>query len=249
MFPWLYTLTSVLAVSLISLIGLVIFITKAKTLKEIIPFLVSFSVGGLFGDTFIHLLPEATKVSGFNVQISLTIIFGILVSFTVERFLQWRHCHIPTSEEHPHSFAYMNLFGDAVHNFIDGLIVGGSYLSSIPLGISTTLAVAFHEIPQEIGDCGVLLHGGFDKSKAIIFNFASALTAVLGALTVLSLSSVIQELTPYLVPFAAGSFIYIAGSDLIPQLRKDEPQLLRSVLQLVFLMFGSLIMLSLTFLE
>jgi zinc and cadmium transporter len=249
MFLWLYTLASVLAVSLISLIGLVAFITKVKTLNRVMPFLVGFSAGGLFGDTFIHLLPEATEEIGFDVQISLTIIFGILVSFTVERFLQWRHCHIPTSEEHPHPFAYMNLFGDAVHNFIDGLIIGGSYLSSIPLGIATTLAVAFHEIPQEIGDCGVLLQGGFDKSKAILFNFASALIAVLGALTSLSLSSVTQELTPYLIPFAAGSFIYIAGSDLIPQLQKDEPKLLKSALQLISLMLGALIMLSLIILE
>jgi zinc and cadmium transporter len=112
---------------------------KEENLKKILLYLVSFSAGGLFGDAFIHLIPEAAEESGFGVHVSLYILLGIIASFIAEKFLQWRHCHIPTSKEHPHSFAYMNLFGDAVHNFIDGLIIGGSYLASVPLGIATTL--------------------------------------------------------------------------------------------------------------
>ena len=130
---WLYSLASVVIVSLISIVGVLTFSLKEEALKKILLYFVSFSAGGLFGDAFIHLIPEATEESGFGIHVSLLILFGIIVSFTVEKFLQWRHCHIPTSEEHPHSFAYMNLFGDAVHNFIDGLIIGGSYFVSRPL--------------------------------------------------------------------------------------------------------------------
>jgi zinc and cadmium transporter len=220
---------------------------KERTLKKIVPYLVGFSAGGLLGDTFIHLLPEATEESGFNLSISIAILFGIILSFIIERFLQWRHCHVPSSEEHPHNFAYMNLFGDAVHNFIDGIIIGGSYLVSIYLGITTTLAVTFHEVPQEIGDCGVLLQGGFSKMKIFLFNLTISFTAIVGALLALYLNSFTQEITKFLVPFTAGQFIYIAGSDLIPELRKDEPELLKSVLQLVFIMFGILIMLALSY--
>jgi len=219
------------------------------SLKKILLYFVSFSAGGLFGDAFIHLIPEAVEKSGFGMHVSLYILVGITASFIAEKFLQWRHCHIPTSKEHPHSFAYMNLFGDAVHNFIDGLIIGGSYLASVPLGIATTLAVIFHEIPQEIGDFGVLIYGGFARSKALLFNFATALTAVFVTIIALSLGFLMQGSTTFLVPFAAGNFIYIAGSDLIPELHKQEPKLLKSALQLTAFIFGILVLLSLTLLE
>jgi len=246
---WLYSLVSVILVSLLSLVGILTFSLKEENLKKIVLYLVSFSAGGLFGHAFIHMIPEAVEEKGFGLQVSLYILIGIIASFIIEKFLQWRHCHIPTSEEHPHSFAYMNLFGDAVHNFIDGLIIGGSYLASIPLGIATTLAVVFHEIPQEIGDFGVLIYGGFNKSRAIFFNFSTALTAILGAIVALSAGLLIQDFIPFLIPFAAGNFIYIAGSDLIPELRKEEPILLKSALQLTAFVLGVLILFSLVFLD
>jgi len=246
---WLSTLASVIVVSLISLVGVLTFSIKEQNLKKILLYLVSFSAGGLFGHAFIHMIPEAAEESGFGLQVSLYILIGIMTSFIIEKFLQWRHCHIPTSEEHPHTFAYMNLFGDAVHNFIDGLIIGGSYLASIPLGVATTLAVVFHEIPQEIGDFGVLMYGGFNKSRALFFNFATAITAIFGAIVALSLGLLIQDFIPFLIPFAAGNFIYIAGSDLIPELRKEEAGLLKSALQLTAFILGVLILFSLVFLE
>lgn len=246
---WLYSLVSVIIVSLISLVGVLVFSLKEENLKKSLLYLVSFSAGGLFGHAFIHMIPEAVGENGFGLQVSLYILIGIVTSFIMEKFLQWRHCHIPTSEEHPHSFAYMNLFGDAVHNFIDGLIIGGSYLANIPLGIATTLAVVFHEIPQEIGDFGVLIYGGFNKSKAIFFNFSTALTAIFGAIVALSVGFLIQDFIPFLIPFAAGNFIYIAGSDLIPELRKEEPRFLKSALQLASFVLGVLILFSLVLLE
>lgn len=245
---WLYGLLSVLIVSLISLIGIVTFSVKESRLKEALLYLVSFSAGALFGDAFIHLIPEAVEENGFGLNISIYILSGILAFFVVEKILQWRHCHILTSEDHPHPFAYMNLFGDAIHNFIDGLIIGGSYIVSIPLGVATTLAVVFHEIPQEIGDFGVLIYGGFSKSKALTFNFLTALTAVLGTFVALLLGFYLANFTVFLVPFAAGGFIYIAGSDLIPELHK-EVKPLKSILELLVFILGVLVLLSLILLE
>jgi len=248
MLDWILAIGSVLFVSAISLIGILFLWVSESRIKKFFTYLVSFAVGGLFGDVFLHLIPEIVD-TGFETSTALILIAGILVSFAVERFLQWRHCHIPTSKEHPHSFAYMNLFGDSVHNFIDGLIIGGSYLASIPLGIATTIAVVFHEIPQELGDFSVLVYGGFAKKKALTFNFLTALTAVLGAVIALLLGSLIGVFVPLLVPFAAGNFIYIAGSDLIPELRKDKPELKRSVFQLFSLILGIVPMILLLLLE
>lgn len=206
--------------------------------------MVSFSAGALFGDVFIHLLPQSIEQSGFSLHISLYVISGILFSFVVEKIIHWRHCHIPTSKEHVHPFALMNLYGDAVHNFIDGLIIGASYLASIPVGIATTIAVILHEIPQEIGDFGVLLHGGLSKKKALTYNFLTALTAVIGALLALLIGTRIENFTAFLIPFAAGGFIYIAGSDLIPEMHK-EVHWKRSLLQLVVFVLGILVMVPL----
>ena len=249
MITWLLSLTSVIIISAMSLVGVLVLWLKDQQLKKVLLYLVSFSVGGLFGDAFIHLIPETIEESGFGTSASVLLLFGILSSFAIEKFLQWRHCHIPTSSEHPHSFAYMNLFGDAVHNLIDGLIVGGSYLAGISVGVSTTLAVIFHEIPQELGDFGVLIHGGFSKTKALRFNFLTALTAVLGAVIALVLGATLEGFIPLLIPFAAGNFIYIAGSDLIPELRRDEPDLKKAALQVTSILFGVAIMFGLLLLE
>lgn len=248
MLVWMLSLSSVIIVSLISFVGILTLWLNDKRLRRIIIYLVSFSAGSLFGDAFIHLIPEAIENSA-SVNVSIFIIFGILSSFVVERFLQWRHCHIPTTSDHPHTFAYMNFLGDAVHNFIDGIIIAGSYIVSIPVGISSTLAVVFHEIPQELGDFGVLIYGGFKKSKALWLNFLTALTAVGGALFALILGSFIEGFTTLVIPFAAGNFIYIAGSDLIPELRKDTPEIGKAALQMVSLILGVTAMLLILLLE
>jgi zinc and cadmium transporter len=142
----------------------------------------------------------------------------------------------------------MNVVGDGFHNLIDGLVIGGSYLVSVPLGLATTLAVIFHEIPQEIGDFGILLHAGFNKAKALLLNFVSALAAFLGAVVALAIGSRVAGFSEFLIPFTAGGFIYIAGSDLIPELHKEvKPS--RSFFQFVALLLGLLLMLAFTFLE
>lgn len=244
---WSYSLLSVFVVSLISFIGIFTLSINAKRLRSFLVYLLSFSAGALFGDAFIHLLPEAAKESGFNVFVSISVIAGILIFFILEKFIHWQHCHMPIGEGHAHPFAYMNLVGDALHNFIDGLIIAASYLIDIPTGIATTLAVVLHEIPQEIGDFGVLLHGGFSKAKALMFNFATALSAVVGAFVALLISNT-TSFANLLVPFAAGGFIYIAGSDLIPELHK-ETKVSRSIMQLIAFILGISVMFLLIFVE
>lgn len=241
---WLYSLVSVLVVSFISFIGVFTLKIGQERLKTILIYFISFSAGALFGDAFIHLLPEAVGREGFTLAVSLSLLSGILLFFVLEKVIQWRHCHLPITKQHVHPFAYMNLLGDGLHNFIDGMIIAASYLASIPVGVATTIAVVLHEIPQEIGDFGVLLHGGFSRGKALLVNFLSALTAVLGAIFALMINRVISNMEMFLIPIAAGGFIYIAGSDLIPELHK-ETKLGMSMVQLLSFVLGILVMIAL----
>lgn len=245
---WFCTISSVIIVSLISLIGVISLAIKKELLQKILLVLVSFAAGSLLGGALIHLLPEAVAESDFTLSVSLYLLAGIVVFFILEKFIAWRHCHIPTSEKHPHPVGIINLIGDALHNFIDGMIIAASFLVSIPLGIATSLAVIFHEIPQEIGDFGVLIYAGFSRTKALLFNFLSAIFAILGAIIVLLLNSQVPTLTQFLIPFTAGSFIYIAASDLIPELHK-ETKPVKSLLQLIFFLLGIGVMILLLYWE
>jgi zinc and cadmium transporter len=245
---WACPLISVIFVSLLSFVGVFFLAFKKEKLQKILLFLVSFAAGGLLGDAFLHLLPEAAEETGLTIEVSLAVLVGLLTFFILEKFIAWRHCHIPTSKEHPHPVALMNLIGDGLHNFTDGLVIGASFMISFPLGIATSLAVIFHEIPQEIGDFGVLIHGGFSREKALIFNFLSALTAVAGVIFILLIGPKFMDLVSLLVPFTAGGFIYIAGSDLIPELHK-ETDLKKSAFQLLGLLLGIGVMLLLLLIE
>ncbi|MBS3137189.1 ZIP family metal transporter [Candidatus Woesearchaeota archaeon] len=261
---WLYTLLSVLIVSLISLIGVFFLSFKIDKLKQILIYFVSFAAGAMLGDVFIHLLPEIVEEHSLTIEISVYILSGILVSFIVEKIIHLTHCHHDIynndcehklSEKHIHSkkeyfkpFSLMILFGDGIHNFIDGIIIATSFLLSIPTGIATTIAVIFHEIPQEISDFGILIHGGFTKTKALLFNFLSALTAVIGALLTLFIGSRIEGILTFLTAFAVGSFIYIASSNFIPELHK-ETKIRVSFLQLITFILGAGTMFLLLFFE
>lgn len=244
---FLSALLSVLIVSLVSFSGAFALALNEKTLKKILVYLVSFSAGALLGDAFFHLLPETVESFGFGVEVSLFVLLGILFSFIVETFIHWRHCHIPVSKEHVHAFAYMNLIGDGIHNLIDGLIIGASYLVSIPLGIATTVAVVFHEIPQEMGDFAVLLQGGFAKEKALFFNFLTSLSSLLGLGLAFLLAQSIEGITLFLIPFAAGGFIYIACSDLIPEIHRVRSETKKAIFQLLFFILGILVLYLLLF--
>lgn len=228
---------SVLAISLLSLVGVFTLGMREELLNRLITYLVGLSAGALLGGAFIHLIPETAEM-GFGLEASLAVLAGIVTFFLVEKLIHWHHCHKSHREKNlPLTFTYMILIGDAVHNVFDGVIIAGSYLVSIPLGIATTLAVALHEIPQEIGDFGVLIYGGFGKRKALAFNFLSALTAFLGAAAALWLSGFIAGIEAFILPFTAGGFIYIATADLFPELRK-EVSLGKAFLQLLAFFAG-----------
>lgn len=220
--PAIYIILSVLIVSLISVIGIFFIFLKKNTLENILIFLVSLSVGSLLGGAFLHLIPESFGEGGFSLKISFLILGGIVLFFIIENFIHWRHCHVPTSKNHPHHLGTMNLIGDGIHNFIDGLVIAAAYFVNIPLGLATTLAVIIHEIPQEIGDFGVLLYAGFSKRKALFFNFLSALTAMIGAIIGILFSKNSAMFVSIIIPIAAGGFLYIAGSDLIPEIHKNQ---------------------------
>jgi len=234
MHPLILILVSVFIVSLLSLTGIFFVALRKSVLERIVLILVAFASGSLLGGAFLHLLPEAYKGCACTATFVM-VLLGILLFFVMEKVLYWRHCHREGCEEH--AFTYLILIGDGVHNFIDGLIIASGFMAGIPLGITTTAAIVFHEIPQEIGDFGVLIHGGFSRKKALLFNFLSALTAVIGALFGYFLFSYIENITPFLLAFAAGGFIYIASSDLIPELHKTK-DIKKSMVQFLFLFFG-----------
>lgn len=245
---WFYTLISVSIVSLISLIGVFTLSIKKENLEKFLIYLVSLSTGTLLGDAFIHLIPDAYEQNISKILPAIYILIGILSFFILEKYIHWRHCHKIASPEHPHPFSYVILVGDGVHNFIDGLIIAASFLVSIPVGLATTMAVVFHEIPHEIGNFGSLIYAGIPRVRALFFNFLSALTAIVGAIVVLVISTETTNITKFLIPFAAGGFIYVASSDLIPELHKHT-EVKGSFWQLVTFVLGIGLMLMLLIFE
>jgi zinc and cadmium transporter len=204
-------------ISLGSLVGILTVAVNQKKLDRFLLLLVSLSAGAMMGGAFLHLLPEAVKECGCEMPfVNILIAFGLF--FVIEKILRWRHCHKHGCTEH---LGQMNLIGDSVHNFIDGLIMAATFGVDVKLGWVTTLAMALHEIPQEIGDFGVLLYAGWERRKALIYNFLAATTVVLGGLVGYWLSGV-ERLIENLLPLAAGGFIYIGASDLIPEIKKEE---------------------------
>tara|TARA_Y100000034_G_scaffold91319_1_gene110144 strand:- start:2273 stop:3007 length:735 start_codon:yes stop_codon:yes gene_type:complete len=238
-----YILTSTIIVSLISLIGVFTLALNKKRLNKILIFLISLSAGTLIGGAFLHLIPESVEEFGSG-NIFIYVLIGFILFYIIEKVLHWRHCHDEGC--HVHTFSYMNLVGDSIHNFIDGLIIAASFIVSIPLGISTSIAVALHEIPQEIGDFGVLVHGGYKTSKALMMNLLTALTAVIGGVIGYYVSGFLDLSIIFLLPFAAGGFIYISASDLIPEIRK-ELDLKKSLINLIIFILGIAIMYGLRF--
>lgn len=232
----LYVYASVAFVSLLALIGIVTVAMGRRKLDRVLPYLVSFSAGTLLGDAFLHLIPEIVATHGFDAGTGLVVLSGIVLAFVLEKYISWHHNHYPHANQ-AQPLSYMILFGDSIHNALDGVIIAASYLASIPLGLATTAAIATHEIPQEIGDFGVLVYGGMPHVRAVAYNFLTALTAFAGATAVLVLAEYTGSLTQYLLPVAAGNFVYIAASDLLPEL-VEETDVYRSTLQLMTFLGG-----------
>ena len=213
---------SVLAVSALSLGGAFVLLGRGQ-IKQVLPILVALAAGALLGDTFLHLLPHAVAAQGgFDATIAWGVLGGLFGFFVIESVIHWHHHGEDVHEHGPdgvHSFGWMNLLGDMVHNFVDGMLIAGAWLVSPEAGLATTVAVCLHEVPQEFGDFAVLLHAGFTPKRALMMNLLSALGALIGAVIVLAASGT-MGIEAWLVPIAAGGFLYIACADLVPEIRK-----------------------------
>ena len=245
---WLWVLGSVTVVSAVSLVGVAALALTRARLDRLMFLLVSLAVGALFGDAFLHLLPAAFAGGEAALRQSLLVLAGLGVFFVLEKFLHWHHRHEVDESPGVRAFGWMILVADGLHNFIDGLLIGAAYLAGFPTGLATTLAVVLHEVPQEIGDYAVLLRAGFTPRRAAWLNFLSALTAVAGAVLALVVGQQMAGLTDWLLPVAAGGFVYIAGSDLVPELHRETAPG-RSAAQLAMIAVGIGLMLALRWLE
>lgn len=218
----LQSMAAGLAVSAVAFSGaFVLWLTPAQ-LERLVPNLVGLAVGVLLGDAFIHLIPDAIARHGDVGDVCLAVLEGLFLFFVLEKLVRWRHDHTINHEKRNSSvqaMARMNLIGDAVHNFIDGILIAGSFWGDPWLGMTTTLAIIAHEIPQEIGDVGALIQGGYPPRMAILYNFYCSLSVLLGITTTLLIGRIAESSLTLLLPLAAGGFIYIAASDLIPALQ------------------------------
>ena len=224
---FLLTLIATLAIALMSLSGIAVLAFMKKHVHASMLALVALAAGAMFGNALLHLLPEAIELSEEGpvdlFTVMLLVVGSFVVSFLFEQFFFWHHCHgTETCEATQKPYAHLILYSDAIHNFIDGLVIAAAFIVSVPLGISTTVAIALHEIPQELGDFAVLLHGGFSKWRAAIYNGIVALTVIAGGVIGSILADSVEWMVPVLLPIAAGGFIYIAAADLLPELRHHD---------------------------
>ena len=205
--------------SAIAMVGSVTLVLKPATLDRLLLPLVAFAAGSLIGGAFFHMIPAGFAATGNALNAGILVVAGFTVFFALEQVLHWHHCHRAQSEcKQP--LTYLVLIGDGLHNFLGGLAIAGTFLIDIRLGITSWLAAAAHEVPQELGDFAVLVHGGWSKRRALIFNVLSGLTFLLGGLLAYSLS--FQMDVSWLIPFAAGNFLYIGASDLVPEVNKHD---------------------------
>lgn len=254
---WIYALGAVAIVSLVSFVGLFTITLRERAVKSLVFLMVGLAIGALFGDAFIHLIPEALESGLGAVTVGIGIMSGIILFFILEKFLFWHHCHgeheesedtLSTHDHQPKPIGHLILASDFLHNAVDGIVIGASFLVSVEVGIATTIAVVLHEIPQEIADFGILIHAGWTRARALLWNFFSALSAFLGVLAVLALKGGVENLVPLATAFTAGAFIYIAGADLVPELHKTEG-FGRTIIQILAIAVGFGLMLLLVFVE
>ncbi|HLC96278.1 MAG TPA: ZIP family metal transporter [Candidatus Nanoarchaeia archaeon] len=243
------TLLSVVIVSLLSVVVALPFLMKKKLSQHTLLILLSMSVGVLLSTVFLDFMPEIVE-HGYSIAVGTNILLGFLIFFLLEKFVHWHH-HSKQEKDDVHGHAYhlaaVNLIGDGIHNFLDGMVIAGSYAVNIVLGLAATISVIFHELPQELADMGVLLYSGLSRSKSLIFNFISAITAIIGALVGIVLASSVEGFVDFVVPFSAGAFLYISASNVLPQLHRHY-DLKESLVHIAAIVFGILIIVAVTLL-
>ena len=223
----------------IALVGSLTLVLREVTLRKLLLPLVALAAGTLLGGALFHMIPASVDKLGNHLSIYVWILLGFAIFLGLEQFLHWHHCHRVPSEHRP--LTYLILIADALHNFIGGLAVAGAFLIDIQVGISAWIAAAAHEVPQELGDFGILIHGGWKKSSALLYNLLSALTFLIGGIVAYS-ASLTTDVT-FLLPFAAGNFIYIAAADLIPEIKHEESGSL-NVIHFFFFLTGMVLLLA-----
>lgn len=241
----LFALAVVFAISILGLTGGILLIYRERWAKFVSKYLITFAIGALFGVAFLDLLPEAAAQTQSLESVLIYALAGILVFYLLEKTLLWYHHHSVeqvwhkkhTLEEKAHPVGYLITFGDAIHNFIDGLVIAAGFLVDFRLGITTSLAVLFHELPQEIGEFAILLHARFKKARIIMYSISAQMTAVAGFLIGWFYLPVFDGLQAVAIALAAGGFIYIASTDLLPETHREK-SLSRSLLQLALLVIG-----------
>ena len=203
--------------------------------SKLVPELVSYAVGALLGISMMGLLPESLA-SLAPARVFATLLGGILLFFILEKLVLWRHCHTHDCEVHESTVASV-MIGDTFHNFVDGAVIGAAVLTSVPLGVSTAIAIAAHEIPQELGDFAILLHAGYSRQKALLLNVLSALASVAGTIGAFLAFDIVPRTLPYFLVIAASSFLYVAMADLIPGLHRGRTDA-SSLRQIVLIALG-----------
>lgn len=245
----LQSLFATFIVSLISFIGIFVLLSKFSRLKQLQTALISFAAGALLGDAFLHMLAEHIEEFGYETSTVLFIFAGILLMLLVEAYFHCSHDTVKEAEDRKmHVLARLNILGDGVHNLLDGIAIASSFIVSPALGVTSTLAIILHEIPQELADAAVLSYSGWRRTKILLVNFLTALTAVVGALFVFIISSFVEHADRFLVPLAAGQFIYIALADLLPEIHKKAGAK-KYVIEISAFVIGILIMYALTLIE
>lgn len=208
-----------LLMAAIAMVGSVTLVLKPATLNRLLLVLVAFAAGSLIGGAFFHMIPAALAAELSGLEVGIVTVAGFVVFFILEQLLHWHHCNRANSDR-KQPLTYLVLIGDGLHNFLGGLAIAGTFLVDARLGITAWLAAAAHEVPQELGDFGVLVHGGWSKPRALVFNLLSGLTFLLGGLVSYSVSAQLD--TRWLIPFAAGNFLYIGAADLVPEISKHD---------------------------
>jgi len=237
----------------LSVLAAAVFLVLSEALRNrVLPHLVSFATGALLGAAFLGLLPHALDASGpEDIHIiPMTVLLGLLGFFLLEKMVLWRHCHVDHCEVHTpgisnrdRSAGTLILIGDGLHNFLDGILIAGAFLTDLHLGVVTSIAVATHEIPQEVGDFAVLLHSGFNRARAFVYNILSSMTTVVGGVLAFYALHDLEPILPYVLAIAASSFIYIAVADLIPSLHERTEG--RAALQQIVLIVAGVLLIYL----
>ena len=227
-------------VGLIDILGAFLIIKLVQHRHSQILYLVSFAAGAMIAVAFLDLIPEAVKTHGNLTVVMEFLIAGFMLFLLIEKALVYYHCHEENCQIH--SSIKLVILGDTVHNFLDGVAIAVSFLAGQTVGLFTTIAIIMHEIPQEVGDFGVLLHGGYSKLKALLFNFASAIGAIAGGIIAYFALNYFASYLAYVLALTAGVFIYIAAADLLPEMHREVDTRKKIVMHSLVVILGVAVM-------